>query len=162
MAKHEDMADMQAETESLRAEGWTTVPTDRPEEGSFGATAFRTGSGGEEATASEWKPFGELRAEKHAASSPEEFEEVLDQLRKNGTFRNGTIADRRSPAVFPCDDPVAREVGFVAYPGDGTAMVLRMPARMAGGLSRELRTEMELVRHLRYFGRAPDGRNPGG
>lgn len=145
---HAELEGARAELEAMRKEGgWTFLPADEPERGSLGVTAFRPGPDGtEEQTRVEWLPFGELTPEMHVAKDAREFEAMLDQLRKEGMMP--TMRHARAPAVFACDDPVKRMVGFVAYSG-GKAVVVRAPMTVTKEGSPELKAELAALAHLR-------------
>lgn len=147
---HLELEGARAELEAMRKEGgWTFLPGDEPERGSLGVIAFRDGpDGSEEQARVEWLPFGELTTEVRVARDARELAAMLDQLRKEGTGpRTGHV---RAPAVFPCDDPVKRMVGFVAYSG-GKATVVRAPLTVTkeAELDPALRAELQVLAHLR-------------
>lgn len=148
MARHLGLEDARAEVGRLREEGWTLLPCDDPARGSLGAVAFRDRPDGtEEQVLVEWLPWGELETEERVAADVEEFEAMLDSLRKEGMAPK--MGHTRAPLVVPCDDPVRRMVGFAAYSG-GKARVVRCPLTAArAGLSEELRTEIAALQHAR-------------
>lgn len=150
MAKHLELDEARKEIEALKAEGFTTfLPGDDPERGSFGVTALRTRpDGSEEQRRVEWLPFGEIKTEVRVARDLTEFEHLLDSLRKE--CLSPAMGHVRAPAVFGCDDPVRREVGFVAY-SEGTAHVVKCPLTVLKDprMSPELRAEMAVMQHQR-------------
>lgn len=149
---HKTLAGARAELDALKVEGgWTFLPSDEPERGSFGAVAYRQDRRdpkAEEVLRVEWLPFGELRTEVFVARTAEDFADALGELRRSGLSME---PGARAPMVLPADDPVQRMIGFVAY-SDGVAKTVRAPltaVKEAQVANPELGAELLVLAHLR-------------
>jgi len=128
-------------------QGWTFLPNDDPEHAVLGMIGFRRLSPDgsvvtgdpcgpderEEVISLEWLPYGKrLEPTVTIAKSLAEFRSMVNDLRPRGMFR--------------CDEPKARQIGFVGYDGaNGKATVVRMPMTLVKDVDEHDDFRMEIV-----------------